>query len=105
MAACGRCTTRWVPLTLVLGWFRVLSRLTGSRRPDFIENALLERIACLTHFLLYVLSCAVVLMGFLDCLDARDAIEIYSTGPRMIPTLSGWGAGCAADTVLQRIQF
>jgi cytochrome b561 len=93
-------------LTVVLG-FRVLWRLTGARRPDFIENDLLERVARPTHYLLYILAGVVVVMGFLTVWTQGDSIWNLFTVPAYDPEnaralgrwIRGWH-GFAANAIL-----
>jgi cytochrome b561 len=91
--------------TLVL-IFRVFWRLTGARRPDFVENDLLERMARPTHYLLYVLAAVTMVMGFLTVWMQGDSIWNLFTVPAYDPGnmplgrwMRGWH-GLAANAIL-----
>ena len=81
--------------------------LTGARRPAFVENNLLERIAGPTHYVLYVLAGVVVVMGLLTVWMQGDSIWNLFTVPAYDPEnvralgrwMRGW-LGLAAYAIL-----
>lgn len=98
--------TLGVTFALVLA-FRVLWRLTGARRPKIAENDALERIAHATHYLLYGLAAAVVVLGLLTVWMRGDSIwnlfTVPAYDPGKIQSLGRWMRGwhgTAANAIL-----
>jgi cytochrome b561 len=98
--------TLGVALALVVA-IRVLWRLTGARRPEFVESDLLERIGQATHYLLYILAGVAVLTGGLTVWMQGDSIwnllGVPAYDPDNVRTLGRWMRGwhgLVANTIL-----
>jgi cytochrome b561 len=98
--------TLGVSFAVVLA-FRLLWRWTGARRPATAENDLLERIAHVTHYLLYILAGITLVLGCLTVWMQGDSIWNLFTVPAydsaniraMSRLMRGWH-GTAANAIL-----